>query len=129
MKKVLIAVMIGIAMSLTGCMSTPSATQLSNAYYGELPTIYKEQIQNSIGDGLKDPDSAKYKFGEPKKAYLQGGLSDNFKMHYGWVVPVSVNAKNSYGAYVGYKTQYYMFVDGQMIDATLKFNSGYAKAI
>ncbi|WP_075335043.1 MULTISPECIES: hypothetical protein [Serratia] len=114
---------------LSGCMATPSATQLSNANYGTLPDSYKENIQNAISVGLKDPDSAKYKFGEPRKAYLQGGLSEDFKMYYGWAIPVAVNAKNSYGAYVGYKTMYYMYSSGRLFDATLKFNSGYAKAL
>lgn len=114
---------------LSGCMTTPSTTQLSNANYGQLPSNYKENIQNAIIGGLKDPDSAKFKFGEPRKAYLQGGLPDDFKMYYGWAVPVSVNAKNSYGGYVGYKTMYYMYSNGQLFDATLKFNSGYAKAL
>ncbi|ALX95248.1 hypothetical protein [Serratia fonticola] len=114
---------------LTGCMATPSPTQLSSANYGELPASYKEDIQNNISAELKDPFSASYKFGAPKKAYLQGGLVENFKMYYGWVVPVSVNAKNSYGAYTGFKTRQYMFIDGVMVDATLKFSSGYASAL
>lgn len=74
-------------------MSTPSSIELSNAYYGDLPQYYEGQIKQTIGDRLKDADSAKYQFGTPSKAYLQGGMAENFKMYYGWAIPVRVNAK------------------------------------
>ncbi|AMO82119.1 MULTISPECIES: lipoprotein [Hafniaceae] len=127
MKKI-IFLLVG-ALLLSGCMATPSLTETTSANYGQLPSDYKEMIQNDISYALKDPDSAKYEFGEPRKAYLQGGIAENFKMYYGWVIPVSVNAKNSYGGYTGFKKRYYMFSNGQIFDATLKFNSGYAKPI
>lgn len=117
------------ALLLSGCMSTPSSTELSNAYYGELPQYYEGQIKQTIGDRLKDADSAKYQFGTPSKAYLQGGMAENFKMYYGWAIPVRVNAKNSYGAYVGYQDYMFMYLNNNLVDATLKFKTGYAKTI
>ncbi|WP_024561708.1 membrane lipoprotein lipid attachment site-containing protein [Franconibacter pulveris 601] len=127
MKKFLLVFL--TALTLTGCMSTPTATQISNAYYGELPQYYEGQIKETIGSSLKDPDSAKYQFGTPSKAYFQGGIADNFKMYYGWAIPVRVNAKNSYGAYVGYQQYVFMYINDNLIDATLKFKTGYAKTI
>lgn len=50
-------------------------------------------------------------------------------MYYGWAIPVRVNAKNSYGAYVGYQDYMFMYLNNNLIDATLKFKTGYAKTI
>jgi len=64
------------------------------------PSNYKEVLEREIRGMLKDPDSAKIEFAgvfakqvEPVTFEPKGKL--------GWVVPVMVNAKNSYGGYTG----------------------------
>ena len=99
-----IATVISAIFFLVGCQ--PKAPQSM----GALPTNYEAKIKNLFDDYLKDPESARYKFGTPVKAYSEA-LNDSWK---GWAVPVSINAKNSYGGYGGYKT-YYIPFDGNII--------------
>lgn len=126
MKKLFVII---LSFCLFGCMATPSANDLANANFGNKPISYEENIKNVIGAGLKDPFSAQYKFGEPKKGYYQEGPSENFLLRYGWIIPVQVNAKNSYGAYVGFKNKYFMISEEKLYDITLKYETGYAKLL
>ena len=73
---------------------------------GDLPPDYEERAMTALESNLKDPYSAKAEVGIPVSGACQIGLHGNF---YGWRVPVTYNAKNSYGAYVGEKTVYYWF--------------------
>lgn len=61
---------------LSGCMSTPSSTEISNAYYGILPQYYEGQITQTIGAGLKDPDSAKFGYQDYMFMYINHNLTD-----------------------------------------------------
>lgn len=93
---------------LVGCVSSPSKNELSNANYGELPNDYQNSIKSSVGSRLKDPYSAIYEFGTPYKGWCQSGFTTLF----GWIVPFSLNAKNSYGGYTGISPNAVMFIDG-----------------
>lgn len=126
MKKLFVII---LSFCLFGCMATPSANDLANANFGNKPINYEENIKNKIGSKLKDPFSAQYKFGEPRKGYFQEGISDNFLLRYGWIIPVQVNAKNSFGAYVGFETRYIMISEGQIYDITSKYDGGFAKLL
>ncbi len=51
---------------------------------------------------LKDPESARYRFGEPQRAYVNNGLLRGGNVVWqGYVIYFFVNAKNSYGGYTG----------------------------
>ena len=78
---------------------------------------------------LKDPFSARYNFGQPQKGVSQDGWARGGKKHFGWIVPVSINAKNSYGGYTGDKQYYFFLSDGQIGDITAMYGSGMAKII
>lgn len=123
MKKVIILI---LSICLFGCMTVPNPDDLKNANFGSKPVNYEENIKNLIGSGLKDPFSAQYKFGEPVKGYFQNGMEG---LRYGWIIPVQVNAKNSYGAYVGFNTQYIMISEGTTYNITYKVKTGYAKLL
>ncbi len=71
---------------------------------------YKIVIDNVSRKNLKDPDSALVKISEPVKAvHLAVKANGDKVFEYGDFVLVSVNAKNSYGGYTGYRdTTYYM---------------------
>ncbi|HCD8204972.1 TPA: hypothetical protein ND709_004620, partial [Klebsiella michiganensis] len=84
-------------MLLGGCVSAPDKAELSRADYGKLPDNYQEIIKDSMSARLKDPYSARYDFNEPFKGWCKSG----FTTYYGWLVPFTLNAKNSYGGYVG----------------------------
>ncbi|EMI5436639.1 hypothetical protein JEP09_04835 [Proteus mirabilis] len=98
--------------ALSGCVSPMTKQDVANATYSELPANYKDEITEVIKYSLKDPDSAKFIFHEPRLAYT--AASKNVA----YVVPIDVNAKNSYGGYVGYKTMYYAYTNERYQDVT-----------
>ena len=75
---------------------------------------------------LKDPYSAKYTFEEPRKGMCKDGLLLGGEKHYGYIVPVTINAKNSYGGYTGNELHYFFFSEGRFGDATSLLSSGMA---
>lgn len=110
MKKVFPILLLGSLLS--GCVTPMTKSEVNAAVYEPLPGNYKEQIQTIIESRLKDPDSAKYKFFEPKKGYTES------TRHFAYVVPVGVNAKNSYGGYTGYQGYYFSYYQGAFKDVT-----------
>lgn len=127
MKKVLAAAIFA-SVFLTGCASQqpPSQAQISAANYGELPADYQEQIKNHFNATLKDPYSAKYEFLPAFKGYSQDGQwsPSGGKVSFGWVSPVLVNAKNSYGGYTGNQKYVFIFSGGVMYDVTMMSQFG-----
>lgn len=104
MNKILLA---SLAVSITflcGCVSNPTLSEVNNADYGPMPSkeLYEGKIRSYQESNLKDPDSAKYNFSEPHK----GWCKFNGEVNYGWIVDYTLNAKNSYGGYVGAKPQF-----------------------
>lgn len=82
---------------IVGCGSLavkPNQSDL-NVDYGIYPDNYQEIAKEYIGSGLKDPYSAIYTFSEPKKGKYPT------RPRYAWAICGSVNAKNSFGGYVG----------------------------
>jgi hypothetical protein len=100
---------------LSGCVATPTQQEIATAYYGEPPTMVFQEvmIKSLISSMLKDPDSAKFQFGEPYKNYVISYRDG--KTEYGWIVKVAVNAKNSFGGYTGYQTYTILVRDEKMI--------------
>lgn len=94
---------------LTACAS--SFEQLPpQASLGDPPIGFENAIKRHFESTLKDPESARYKFGRPIKAYANNGLIAGGKVAWkGYMVDVEVNAKNSYGGYVGYKPYMFFF--------------------
>ncbi len=87
---------------LGGCAGTIPVKQ---AEFGAYPVDYKEKVMRFIGYFLKDEDTARFNFESPVKIVQQRGPIYGGGVEFiGYVVPVSVNAKNDYGGYTGYKT-------------------------
>ena len=80
---------------------------------------------------LKDPYSAVYRFGPAQKGYVKDGVFVGGKIHYGWIVPVWINAKNGFGGYVGAQLFYVMFFaeNGNVGDVTEMFGLGRGKFV
>ncbi|MCD9959420.1 hypothetical protein LVT17_27945, partial [Klebsiella pneumoniae] len=93
------------------CLKTQPAT-------GE--TYPKSDLFNKASARLKDPYSARYDFNEPFKGWCKSG----FTTYYGWLVPFTLNAKNSYGGYVGNKSYLYLVNKNNAIDYTASFQVG-----
>lgn len=128
MKKIMVAVIVAAsALALAGCApKPPSQVEISTAQYGSLPNDYQQLIKNHMNSILKDPESARYTFEPPFKAYSQDGSlsSTNGGVMYGYVAGVQVNAKNSYGGYTGNQLFVFMFSNGVMYDTTANFAYG-----
>jgi hypothetical protein len=118
------------AFLLVGCVSV-SPQEIASADFGPKPGDYEERVKKFMGSVLKDPMSAVYEFRPTlRKGVVMGGLPDNFAKHYGWVVIVSINAKNSFGGYTGAKTYYIMLVpDGRAADITERIQGGFAALV
>lgn len=108
--KLLMVVMISIGLS--GCVTQMTKEEIATAKFEKLPDSYKTDIEKVISSKLKDPDSGKYIFHDPKKGYQ----SSNKQV--AMIVPVEVNAKNSYGGYTGYTLYYIAYLSGQYQDVT-----------
>lgn len=84
---------------------------LETADVGAKPKEYKSLVESAIREDLKDPDSAKfYDFTAPRKEVMVE--KSNFV--YGYSTCVYVNAKNSYGGYVG-KQLYWAFIRNNQV--------------
>ena len=124
MKKILAVkvCLLGVLMVvLTGC----SFQQLSSDHnFGSVPTDYKDKIVAYYQMVLKDPESAKYRFGTPYTAYTNIGTAAGGEVSWsGWAVDVQINAKNSYGGYTGFETERVLFKN----NTVYKLPYGYAK--
>lgn len=110
---------------LAGCVSI-NHDEIKTANFGDKPSNYEERVKDYMKMQLKDPMSAVYNFRLPlRRAVVKMGMLDNFTKYYGWVVEVSVNAKNSFGGYTGAKT-YFIFIrpDGLRADITDRLKTG-----
>ena len=80
---------------------------------GEIPINYIATVEADLKSTLKDPFSVVIEVDVPTLDSCQTG-DHLFRRFHGWKVPVHYNAKNSFGAYVGYKTLFYWFAAGKL---------------
>lgn len=117
MRGILIAV---LGLFATGCAvpygGGPSTEEFNKADFGSPPQNYEQAIKNHMSNCLKDPFSAQYQFGQPEKAWYgkTGGLLVSRDVRYGWGVLTRVNAKNSFGGYVGWRNYAFYFRDSKL---------------
>ncbi|MGE6467983.1 hypothetical protein [Serratia proteamaculans] len=121
MKKIAVIGAVLASLMLSGCESPQMAEakrkdaefanavkniNIETADVGEAPKNYKEAVEEAIRGQLKDPDSAKFSgMSTPRKEVMV----ENRDFVYGYSTCVFVNAKNSYGGYVG-KQLYWVFL-------------------
>jgi hypothetical protein len=111
-----------LMLALSACASAPKNTyvhdmplaplNLKNANFGAYPSEVA-YILKAWGEGLlKDPESARYSnISKPRKEYIY----ENRAPVYGYSVCATVNAKNSYGGYVGNKRHWFFIRDGKVL--------------
>lgn len=98
-----------LSTALIGCTSN-LARPGASADYGKPPENYEGIIKEHFEAQLKDPDSARYIFSNPVKAYGNEGILYGGGIRWaGYLVKVEVNAKNSFGGYVGYEPYLVLF--------------------
>src|SRR5579863_1795275 len=94
-----------LLLALIACTSSPllSPKQIANADYGAYPNNKKEIVTLYLHKVLVDPYSIRdLKIGAPRRAYTL--LSDLSPAGvFGYAIPVSFNAKNRMGGYMGIK--------------------------
>lgn len=106
--------------ALSGCTSLPTPEQISTADYGQYPENYEQIAKGFYNFTLKDPDSAQYRgISTPYRTYLGSRLEAT---QYGWLTCVTLNAKNSFGAYTGYSTDGLLINNGTVIRHVPKGN-------
>lgn len=82
----------------------------ANTAFGQPPANIEAPIRDYFESTLKDPESARFRFSTPQKAHANWGLIDGGKIRWvGYLVRVDVNAKNSFGGYVGFKPYMALF--------------------
>jgi hypothetical protein len=125
MKKITMSAAFTAVVMLSACAGPDQAARQA-ADYGAFPANYEEVIARYHEANMKDPESVRVKYlGGPKKAVYSGALVR--EPVYGYVVCMSVNAKNSYGAYTGNQLTGVFIRDGkvrQYTSATDDFTSG-----
>lgn len=100
-----------ISILLSGCVFTqPTMEEEKNANYGTSVTQDRAEklARKWFKYNLKDSESGRYDFGAVYKGWLDVVLT----RHFGYILPVDVNSKNSYGAYEGYQDYVFVFKDG-----------------
>ena len=103
-----------ILLAACASLQLPSEEEIQNADYGTLISQDQAQriAQSFLNKRLKDPRSAQYEWGRFYKDWVRRSLIDGREMIFGYRLDVSVNAKNSYGGYTGFKEYIFMFYDG-----------------
>jgi hypothetical protein len=97
-----------------GCVTAPTTEQLRNADYGTYPINYEDVVKNYMQRRLKDPSSATYRFtGSPKSMYAGGMLAGGIK--YGYGICSYINARNSFGGYVGEKLTFFLIKNQEIV--------------
>lgn len=90
-----------LVLLLTGC-ATSFQKPTAGTGYGAYPSNYQELIKGYMETSLIDPESARYRFGTPRRAYANQGLLYGGKVAWtGYAIPFFVNAKNRLGGYTG----------------------------
>lgn len=111
MKKAIALSVCLAASTLAGCASAPSTQETAAADYGSYPADFEQIIRNHMSRKLKDPESARYEFlNQPKAAWATLGGKK-----FGYAVCTNINAKNSFGGYVGSRPSYFLIRNGAVI--------------
>lgn len=109
-----VAVIAFLGFLLAGCAGVPGGNFVggnTEQDRGALPPNYKAQVEQTLKSTLKDPYSAVINVGDAIASTCQIGIYGPF---YGWAVPVTYNAKNSFGAFTGETSAYFWFANGQI---------------
>jgi len=109
---------IASALLLSGCATAVSKQEAATARFEPLPDNYQQLIREFNVGRLKDPYTAVYRFGQPRRGYWQDGIALGGKKHFGYIVPVGINARNSFGGYVGEQMFYYGYENGRIVGVT-----------
>ncbi|HOT98780.1 MAG TPA: hypothetical protein PKZ83_16775 [bacterium] len=107
-----------LAAFVAGCAHLPKREVFDSLTYG-LPLsaeVYDSKIKESMELKLLDPQSALYKFSEPRRIWYRSDEVLEGKVNGGWGVATLINAKNTLGGYVGWNEFLFIFSGGDLVD-------------
>lgn len=113
LSKLLLSVFLSI--TLSSCAVTPE--QMSQLDFGKEPTkeTYTKIVKEYLEGVIKDPESLKiYEITPPRPIAYKVTFTD---IEYGWFVCAIINAKNSYGGYVGKRSVGFIIFNDQLLRA------------
>jgi hypothetical protein len=103
-----------VILALAACQSgPPTADELSRADYGT-PIAQEEaeaKATDWLGTVLKDPDSLRAEWEPIEKGWQRDFGGD---LYFGYRLAASINARNSFGGYVGAQPYVFMFFNGAL---------------
>lgn len=102
----------------SGCATVPpSASDIASIGYGAPLTIdWQAAIKQWFLGYLKDPLTAQYIFAHPpQQGWARKPPIEGSQLLLGYAVLVRVNAKNSYGAYIGFQPYLFIFRNNQIV--------------
>lgn len=93
-----------------------SQEQLSSADFGRPidAAEAKAIVKNYFNQTLKDPSSAEFRNFSVYKTYTDPAFLE--ERRFGYIICISVNAKNAFGGYTGFKNYSLLTRDGRIID-------------
>ena len=107
-----------VCLALGACSYAPKPETAAAADYGTPMTASEMQgiADKFLVKVLKDPESRRVEWGRSGKAWAWTGLVGG-GTKYGYGVEADVNAKNSFGGYVGSKPYFFLFRNGVIENA------------
>lgn len=118
MKKVFLISLTIFLLGQVGCVTSvkpPTQIEIASAEYGPYPANYPEIIKKLTVPFLKDPESATFSFEKsPEKGWAGGGVY-RIPISFGWGIFCSINAKNSFGGYVGAKRYFFLIKNDNVV--------------
>jgi hypothetical protein len=104
-----------VVLMFSGCVTPLSQEEISKLDYGAPSQNHEATIKKYFDQVLFDPYSAHYDFGLPRRSWYKEAPLQGSKLYAGYLVPVRVNAKNRFGAYVGKKMYGFILKDERII--------------
>ncbi len=115
---------VAMCVLFTSCSSMPTTTQIKSAEIGTAPSddVVKSAVNGYLNRTLKDPASAQVGYSKVyKTAYRRNAFSSP---KFAWGVTCSVNARNSYGGYVGSQSYCFYFLDDKLVAIRVPLEGG-----
>lgn len=108
-------------MLIAGCVSAPTEKEFENADYGA--ALSQQQCEAGVIESMRlylnDAQSAVYDFGE----CATGWMPVKGKKQFGYFIKANINARNIYGAYMGYTLYQFLLRDGVVVGRS-QFSNG-----
>ena len=108
-------VAIGLCAVISGCSNIPTEEELANGDYGsvQLPDVCVSIAEAKIKRHLKDPGSAIFSHEKCVRTYQGNAII--LPLQFGYLQRGFVNARNSYGGYVGDRRYEVLINNGRVI--------------